>query len=93
MTSTYLDLFKFQKDLIVARLTKNVMDGKTYTWSVVSGNTIQPVTVCLDEQSDVPVTLPKEVERALHSALETFNRAPNGYHIDDFLYNVESKAA
>ena len=93
MTSTYLDLFEFQKNLIVARLTKNVMDGKTYTWSVVSGNTIQPVTVCLDEQSDIPVTLPKEVERALRSALETFNRAPNGYHINDFLYNVEGKAA
>jgi uncharacterized FAD-dependent dehydrogenase len=93
MTSTYLDLFKFQKDLIVSRLTESVMRGKAYTWSVVSGNTIQPVTVYLDEQSDVPVTLPKEVERALRSALETFNRAPNGYHINDFLYNVEGKAA
>ena len=49
MTSTYVDLFKFQKDLIVSRLTESVMRGKAYTWSVVSGNTIQPVTVCLDE--------------------------------------------
>ncbi len=93
MTSTYVDLFKFQKDLIVARLAENVMRGKAYTWSIVSGNTIQPVTVCLDEQSDIPVTFPEEVERALRSALETFNRAPNGYHIGDFLYNVEGKVA
>ena len=49
--------------------------------------------VCLDEQSDVPVTLPSEVGSALNKALETFNRAPDNYELADFLPYEKELAA
>jgi hypothetical protein len=84
MSSTFKDLMGFQKSQIVYEMTVKVMEGKLFTWSSVTTPN-QSVTVCLDEQSDVPVTLPSEVSSALNKALETFNRAPDGYELADFL--------
>lgn len=86
MTSTFNDLMKFQKSQIVYEMTEKVMEGKLFTWSAQTGEAKpQTVTVCLDEQSDVPVTLPSEVTSALNNALNTFNRAPDNYELADFL--------
>ena len=94
MSSTFNDLMRFQKSQIVDQMTKKVMDGKLFTWSAVCNDAnTQSVTVCLDEHSDVPVTLPGEVRRALSSALEAFNRAPDGYELADFLPYEKELAA
>lgn len=94
MTSTFNDLMKFQKSQIVYEMTEKVMEGKLFTWSAQTGEAKpQTVTVCLDEQSDVPVTLPSEVSSALNKALETFNRAPDGYELADFLPYEKELAA
>ena len=84
MSTTFKDLMSFQKSQIVYEMTVKVMEGKSFTWSSVTTPN-QSVTVCLDEQSDVPVTLPSEVTSALNNALTTFNRAPDNYELADFL--------
>ena len=94
MTSTFNDLMKFQKSQIVYEMTEKVMEGKLFTWLAQTGEAKpQTVTVCLDEQSDVPVTLPSEVGSALNKALETFNRAPDNYELADFLPYEKELAA
>ena len=94
MTSTFNDLMKFQKSQIVYEMTEKVMEGKLFTWSAQTGEVKhQTVTVCLDEQSDVPVTLPSEVSSALNKALETFNRAPDNYELAEFLPYEKELAA
>lgn len=92
MSSTFNDLMSFQKSQIVYEMTVKVMEGKLFTWSSVTTPN-QSVKVCLDEQSDVPVTLPSEVSSALNKALETFNRAPDNYELADFLPYEKELAA
>lgn len=76
MSTTFKDLMKFQKSQIVYEMTVKVMEGKLFTWSAQTDEAKhQTVTVCLDEQSDVPVTLPSEVKSVVNKALTTFNRA------------------
>lgn len=91
MSSTFNDLMGFQKSQIVYEMTEQVMEGKLFTWS--TGDNSQSVKVCLDEQSDIPVTLPSEVTSALNNALTTFNRAPDGYELANFLPYEKELAA
>ena len=86
MSSTFNDLMGFQKSQIVYEMTEQVMEGKLFTWSASLGEAnTQTVTVCLDEQSDIPCTLPSEVKSAVNNALTSFNRAPDGCELADFL--------
>jgi len=94
MNSTFNDLMGFQKSQIVYEMTEQVMEGKSFNWSASLGesNTLA-VTVCLDEQSDIPCTLPSEVKSAVNNALTIFNRAPDGYELADFLPYEKELAA
>ena len=70
------------------------MYGKSFTWSASTRETkAQAVTVRLDEHSDIPVTLPSEVKSVVNKALTTFNRAPDGYELADFLPYEKDLAA
>ena len=91
MSTTFKDLMSFQKSQIVYEMTEQVIEGKLFTWS--TGDNSQSVKVCLDEQSDIPVTLPSEVTSALNNALTTFNRAPDGYELANFLPYEKELAA
>lgn len=94
MSSTFKDLMGFQKSQIVSKIVTKVMYGKSFTWSASLGEAnTQAVTVCIDEQSDVPCTLPSEVKSAVNNALTTFNRAPDGYELLDFLPYEKELAA
>lgn len=94
MSSTFNDLMGFQKSQIVYEMTEQVMEGKSFNWSASLGEAnTQAVTVCLDEQSDIPCTLPSEVKSAVNNALTIFNRAPDGCELADFLPYEKELAA
>ena len=94
MSSTFNDLMGFQKSQIIYEMTEQVMEGKLFTWSASLGEAnTQAVTVCLDEQSDIPCTLPSEVKSAVNNALTSFNRAPDGCELADFLPYEKERAA
>ena len=94
MSSTFNDLMDFQKSQIVYEMTEQVMEGKSFNWSASLGESnTQAVTVCLDEQSDIPCTLPSEVKSAVNNALTIFNRAPDGCELADFLPYEKERAA
>lgn len=93
MSSTFNDLMSFQKSQIASKIVTKVMYGKSFTWSVTGDTSEQSATVSLDEQSDIPVTLPSEVKSAVNNALTTFNRAPDGYELLDFLPYEKELAA
>ncbi len=94
MSSTFNDLMSFQKSQIVSKIVTKVMYGKSFTWSPSAGETKpQAVTVRLDEHSDIPVTLPSEVKSVVNKALTTFNRAPDGFELSDFLPYEKDLAA
>lgn len=94
VSQTFNDLMRFQKSQIVSKIIAKVMYGKSFTWS--TGPDVSPaqsVTICLDDNSDVAMTLPSEIKEAVNGALSTFNRAPDGYQLVDFLPYEKELAA
>ena len=94
ISKTFNDLMGFQKSQIVSKIVSKVMYGKSFTWTANVGTASeQSVTVCLDDNSDIPMTLPSEVKDAVNGALTTFNRAPDGYQLIDFIPYEKELAA
>lgn len=82
------DLMKFQKVEVANELIGLVMSGEPLVWSEGPECHI----VCMNDDGDNPTTLSCEISEHINSALATFNRAPDGYELIDFMPSLSEAA-
>lgn len=81
-------LMKFQKVEVINNMVGHVMEHQPLTWS----DEFKRVNIAMNDNGDKPATFPSEIAPLVKSALETFNRAPDGFELIDFMPSLAEAA-
>ncbi|HBU52165.1 hypothetical protein [Alteromonas australica] len=87
--TTFNDLLMFQKIEVVNSLLTLVMSGHTISWQ----NTQRAKVIYLRDDNQLTSTLPGEIKPAIIQALESFNRAPNGFTLRQLMPSLATDDA
>lgn len=85
---TFNDLMRFQKSEVINDLVGRVMSHQPLTWR----HECQVTTIAMNDNGDIPATLPCEITPKVKRALETFNRAPEGFTLIDLMPSMDDAA-
>tara|TARA_B100001063_G_scaffold244727_1_gene278324 strand:+ start:5619 stop:5903 length:285 start_codon:yes stop_codon:yes gene_type:complete len=84
----FKSLMKFQKTEVVNEMVSYIMSHQPLTWS----DKFKRVNIAMNDHGDKPATFPSEIAPLVKNALETFNRAPDGFELIDFMPSLSEAA-
>ena len=87
--TTFNDLLKFQKLEVIHSLLGMVMLGERISWQ----NEKRSKCIYLRDDNQFTATMPGEIKPAIIQALESFNRAPNGFTLRQLMPSLATDDA